>query len=128
MSKYITVSEYAQQEGVTERTAYRWVKNNDIDSKRIKGVLHVKIDKEGTDKDEFILTLKSENSHLREQIEYLQQRLEQAQDQVQEDRQRADTIIMQLTKQLEQQTLLLEDMRGRSIWKRFKTALGFASS
>lgn len=127
MSKYITVSEYAQQEGVTERTAYRWVKNNDIDSKRIKGVLHVKIDKEGNDKDEFILTLKSENSHLREQIEYLQQRLEQAQDQVQEDRQRADTIIMQLTKQLEQQTLMLEDMRDRSLWTRLKAAFSFAS-
>jgi hypothetical protein len=43
---------------------------------------------------------------------------------MQEERQKAqersDTIIMQLTKQLEQQTLMLQDMRHRSIWRRLK--------
>jgi hypothetical protein len=37
-------------------------------------------------------------------------------------------IIMQLTKQLEQQTLLIEDLRHRSLWSKVKTALGFAAS
>jgi len=33
---------------------------------------------------------------------------------------------MQLTKQLEKQTLMLEDMRNRSLWFRLKAALGFS--
>jgi excisionase family DNA binding protein len=122
MSKYITIKEYAQQQGVTERTVYRWVTNNDIEVKKVKGVLHVKIDGESDDKDELIFTLKSESCHLREQIEYLQRRLEQAQETIDTMQQRSDTIIMQLTKQLEQQTLLLEDLRQRSIWQRLKKA------
>ena len=120
MSKYITIKEYAQQQGVTERTVYRWVTNNDIEVKKVKGVLHVKIDGESDDKDELILTLKSENCHLLQQIEYLQHRLEQAQETIDTMQQRSDTIIMQLTRQLEQQTLILEDMRQRSIWRRLK--------
>ena len=120
MSKYITIKEYAQQQGVTERTVYRWVTNNDIEVKKVKGVLHVKIDGESDDKDELILTLKSENCHLREQIEYLQHRLEQAQETIDDMQKRSDMIIMQLTRQLENQTLMLEDMRNRSLWCRVK--------
>jgi hypothetical protein len=51
--------------------------------------------------------------------------------------QRSDTIIMQLTRQLEQQTLMLEDLRGkfdtatpadhRSIWKRLKAVFATES-
>lgn len=40
---------------------------------------------------------------------------------------RSDTIIMKLTMQLEKQTLMLEDMRNRSLWRRFKGALGFGN-
>ncbi len=120
MSKYITIKEYAQQQGVTERTVYRWVTNNDIEVKKVKGVLHVKIDGESDDKDELILTLKSENCHLREQIEYLQHRFEQAQETIDDMQKRSDMIIMQLTRQLENQTLMLEDMRNRSLWRRVK--------
>ena len=120
MSKYITIKEYAQQKDVTERTVYRWVKNNDIEVKRVKGILHVKIDDEGTDTDELILTLRSENCHLREQIEYLQHRLGQAQETINDMQKRSDTIILQLTRQLENQTLMLEDMRNRSLWRRFR--------
>lgn len=127
MSKYITIKEYAQQQGVTERTVYRWVKNNDIEVKKVKGVLHVKIDGESDDKDELILTLKSENCHLLQQIEYLQHRLEQAQETIDTMQQRSDTIIMQLTRQLEQQTLMLEDLRHRSIWKRIKAVFATES-
>jgi len=63
---------------------------------------------------------------LQSEVEYLRTKLDQSQEQVQEvqqhakeDKQRSDTIIMQLTKQLKQ-TLMLEDMRHRSIWKRLK--------
>jgi hypothetical protein len=62
------------------------------------------------------------------EIEYLRQELTEARQitkQMQEDaassQQRSDTIIMQLTRQLEKQTLMLEDMRNRSLWHRIKT-------
>jgi excisionase family DNA binding protein len=111
MSKYVTIKEYAQQQGVTERTVYRWVTNNEIEVKKIKGILHVKVDEESSDEVELILTLKSENSHLLKQVEYLQTQLAHAQETIDTMQQRSDTIIMKLTMQFEQQTQLLEDMR-----------------
>jgi len=134
MAKYVKVSEYAFKEGIHERTVYRRIANNEVASKKINGVLHVKVDEEQKkepDEDFDKSALLSENSHLKEEVEYLRDQLEKALetiDRMQEDRQRSDTIIMQLTKQLEQQTLLLEDMRDHSLWKRVKTALGFVSS
>ena len=43
-------------------------------------------------------------------------------------RQRSDTIILQLTRQFEEQNKLIEDMRHRSLWSRVKTAFGVAAS
>jgi predicted site-specific integrase-resolvase len=126
MSKYVTIQEYAQIKGVTDRTVYRWIKSGDIEVQDINGRLHIKVD---YDSDDTIDTNSdnenqmSEIQYLKGNIEYLQNQLSQALqtiDKMQEDRQRSDTIIMQLTKQLEQQTLMLEDMRHRSIWRRIK--------
>lgn len=61
---------------------------------------------------------------LEKELETKNQQLKQAH----EAQQQSNMIIMQLTKQLEQQTLMLEDMRNRSLWTRVKAALGFASS
>ena len=116
MSNYITVKEYAQQKGVTTRTVYRWSQKGAIEVKEINGVLHVKLDENSVDDSDIISTLKSENSHLKDEIEFLRDRLEHAE----QERQRCDMIIMQLTKQLEQKTLMLEDMRNRSLWRRVK--------
>ena len=126
MSDYVNVSEYAKIKGVHERTVYRWIENGDILAEKITGKWYVKADgdsENGNGKDVIIANLMSENRHLQKDIEYLQTQLSQAlqtNDKMQEDRQRSDTIIMQLTKQLEQQTLMLEDMRQRSIWRRLK--------
>jgi acid phosphatase class B len=115
MSKYVTIQEYAQIKGVTDRTVYRWIKSGDIEVQDINGRLHIKVD---YDSDDTIDTNSdnenqmSEIQYLKGNIEYLQNQLSQALqtiDKMQEDRQRSDTIIMQLTKQLEQQTLMLED-------------------
>ena len=64
--------------------------------------------------------------------------IQQMQQDSAEAQQRSDTIILQLTRQFEEQTKLLEDMRqsrasvsrsaGRSLWSRVKTAFGFAAS
>ena len=116
MSNYITVKEYAEQKDVTTRTVYRWSQKGDIEVKEINGVLHVKLDENSVDDSDIISTLKSENRHLKDEIEFLRDRLEHAE----QERQRCDMIIMQLTKQLEQKTLMLEDMRNRSLWRRVK--------
>jgi hypothetical protein len=116
MSNYVKVSEYAKQKGVTTRTVYRWSQKGDIEVEDINGVLHVKLDDESDNDNDIISTLRSENGHLKSEIGFLRARLEQAE----EDRQRSDTIIMQLTRQLEQQTLMLEDMRQQSLWRRIR--------
>jgi len=60
---------------------------------------------------------------LEKELELKNQQIEQ----YAEAQQQSNMIIMQLTKQLEQQTLMLEDMRHKSLWQRVKAALGFAS-
>lgn len=127
MTKYKTVKEYAKEQGISPKTVYRWLKNNDIEGKKIKGIWRVKVGNNSTNNSELILTLKSENENLRNQIEKLQDRLQQAQDTIDSMQERSDTIIMQLTRQLENQNHMLEDMRNRSLWTRVKAAFSFAS-
>ena len=123
---YVKVSEYAQLKGVHKKTVYRWIKNSDINAKEIDGIMHVDVDStrdENNETDATNATLRQQNSYLQKTIDELQKQLAQAHEiikEMQQDRQRSDTIIMQLTKQLEQQTLLLEDLRHRSLWKRLK--------
>jgi len=57
-----------------------------------------------------------------ETISETQKRYDEAQERHNEAQQQSNMIIMQLTKQLEKQTLLLEDIKDRSIWRRVKTA------
>jgi len=123
MSNYIKVSEYAQEKGVTPRTIYRWSQKGDIEVKEIDGVLHVKVDNESNGDNDIISQIKSQNGHLQEEIDYLRTRLAQAQEALTEAQARHDMIVAQLT---QQNQLLLEDMRHRSLWQRVKAALGFA--
>ena len=126
MPHYVKVSEYAQTKGIHKKTVYRWIKNGDINAKEIDGVMHVDIDYERSGDDEANATdatLVQQNSYLQKTIDNLQTQLTQAHEiirEMQQDRQRSDTIILQLTRQLEQQTLMLEDMRKRSLWRRVK--------
>ena len=126
MSEYVTIQEYAQIKGVSDRTVYRWIKSGDIIVQEIDGRSHIKVDYDSddtVDNKSDSENKMSEIQYLKDTIEYLQTQLSQALqtiDKMQEDRQRSDTIIMQLTRQLEQQTLMLEDTRNRSIWRRIK--------
>jgi excisionase family DNA binding protein len=119
----MTVQDFVQQYGVSRRTVYRWIESGKIRATKIddKWDIDDDIDIDVTYGAEYADT----NKLLQQQIEQLQgenQYLRNKLDQAQEDRLRADTIIMQLTKQFEQQTLLLEDMRNRSLWRRLKMA------
>jgi antitoxin component of RelBE/YafQ-DinJ toxin-antitoxin module len=52
------------------------------------------------------------------QLERKETQLEQVQEDLSEQSKRHDTIVLQMTQQLDRTTLLLEDMRRRSWWKR----------
>ena len=137
MEAKLSVPEYARQMGVNASTIYRWIRQEKIDTEKIDGVLHVILNSEEID-------LQNANSQeaiiaqMRSEIEYLREENRQLRDELSESRQRSDTIILQLTRQFEAQTKLIEDMRGkfdtatpadhRSLWARVKTAFGFATS
>jgi excisionase family DNA binding protein len=124
MSEYLTIQEYAQLKGVSDRTIYRWIKSGDIKFQEINNRLHIKLD---TDNDNPIDDTNdnenpvSEVDYLKTNIEYLQTQLAQALqtiDTMQQDRQRSDTIIAQLTSQLSDQTKLLE-YHQQPFWRRW---------
>jgi hypothetical protein len=133
MSNYVKVSEYAKIKDIHKKTVYRWIENGDISAKEIDGILHVKVDdehNEDNEADATVATLMQQNSYLQKTVDGLQTQLSQAHEiikEMQQDRQRSDTIIMQLTMQLEKQTLMLEDLRQRSLWCRIKMAFSRGS-
>ena len=75
--------------------------------------------------------LEQENRYLKERLseaeishQHHESTIQQMQQDATEAQQRSDTIILQLTRQFEQQTMLLEDMRNRSsFWQRIKMGL-----
>ncbi len=122
----MTVQEFAQKHGVSQRTVYRWIESGKVHGIKIDDTWKIDDNVDMTNDMNIVSVLRQQIEQLQSENEYLRNKLDQSQDEAHEDRLRTDTIIMQLTKQLEQQTLLIEDMRHRSLWTRVKTALGFA--
>lgn len=142
----MTVQEYAEKHNVSERTVYRWIKDGKINAEKFHNTWIVN-DEEGDCPDnsvncpernvnqqdngqiEFlnkqIEQLKSENEYLRKKLDSSLETIDNQSVEREKSQERSDTIIMQLTRQLENQNRMLEDMRTRSLWKRVKTALGF---
>ena len=143
----MTVQEYIEKCGISRRTAYRWIEEGRLKANKSNGVWHIddravsgdidmtQLDTE-TDSEisweELIEQLRSENGYLRQELSKVNQTVADSQktisdveQQHENERQRSDTIIMQLSKQFEKQTFLLEEMDNRSLWKRFKVAFGF---
>lgn len=132
MKQRIKVYDYATRMGIGVSTVYRHIKAGKLETETIDGVLYVLADEEDLNAIETpldaIAELKERIEQQQTEIEYLRKELTEARQitkQMQEDaassQQRSDTIIMQLTRQLEKQTLMLEDMRNRSLWHRIKT-------
>jgi len=133
-----TVQDYARLYNVSARTVYRWIDEGKVRAQKHLGKLVI-IDDNETDFDDIVTNASKYHDNpqeliqkLYDEIEYLRQELTQAnqtiteaQQRYDDAQQRHDTIVMQLSKQLEKQTFLLEDMRNRSVWQRFKSALGF---
>jgi predicted RNase H-like nuclease (RuvC/YqgF family) len=155
MQKRYTIQEYADKMQVNASTVYRWSQQGKLTTEKIDGVLHVIVDDEkmqdetakmqnyhGVDLQspsliitdmiaemkERIESLEEENKEKNRQIENLNLFIQQMQQDAEAAKQRSDTIILQLTRQFEEQTKLIEDMRHRSMWSRVKTMFGFAPS
>ena len=119
----MTVQEYAESHGVTPRTVYRWIEEGQIKAKKVGNMWQV-ISQEMDSTCQLEKTIERQEN----EIEYLRNELSQANQTISEMQQRHDMIVMSFTKQLEQQTLMLEDLRHRSLWFRVKTVFGFATS
>ena len=117
----MTVQEYAHKHNISERTVYRMLERGEISGQKVKGKWTVvdntnEIDKLFDTNEQLVRQLREKQ----EDIEYLRSELSQANQTIADMQQRHDTIVMSLTKQLENQTLMLEDMRNRSLWRRVK--------
>ena len=133
----LTVAEYARLMEVGETTVRRRIKSGELSSELIDGVTHIILERLPIDRQndsQLTVQLKEQIEQQQAEIEYLRNELSEARQrtdtiiqQMQEDaaeaQERSDTIIMQLTRQLEQKTLALEDMRNRSLWSRIKMAV-----
>jgi len=137
----IPVSTYARKNNITPRTVYRWIKEGRIKAEKHFDRWMVVTDEtsngmkkadgdisQGMTSDDPIVTYDTDKdiliAKLQEEVDYLRQELTQANQRYNEAHQRHDMIVAQLT---QQNQLLLEDMRHRSLWQRFKASLGFAS-
>jgi hypothetical protein len=144
----LTVPDYATKVQLDQSTVYRQIKAGKLKSELIDGTLHVVVEppKDAKDNDALLARLQDEVAFLRKELEVKNEQLSSLQvelvsarqshdaiiQQIQQDaesaKQRSDTIILHLTRQFEEQTKLLEDMRHRSLWSKVKTAFGFAAS
>ena len=137
MTKQMSLEEAAQYLNVSERTLRRRIQSGKITANKKKGkwIVDIYLDDNtekpanrqqnadlsgqnstNTDLDELVSQLKSANAHLRETNQKLLSSMDEA-------RTRSDTIIMQLSQQIDRQQLQLEDMRrNRSILARIREA------
>ena len=120
---WYTIAEAEAILSVSKRTIQRRIKAGEIESKLEDGIRYVKLDIpvdrfgdiKGDTSPHLVRILAQENSELRQQLEYfreqftaLQADLRQERTATEEAKQRSDTIILQLTRQLEQSQRLLE--------------------
>ncbi len=143
----MTVSEYAKQHGLSEETVRRYIRCGKVSAIK-EGRSYSIIENTTThnantteilqqlleNKDVQIEQLQARVDHLKQLLsekdgligqlhsesEHIQMTLDEVIQEGRESRERSDTIIMQLTKQLENQTLMLEDLRNHSLWRRIK--------
>ena len=114
--RWLTVTDACQALGVSERTLRRRIEQDKMESKLEDGRRLILVDSGGQKADtiaenELLEQLRSENEHLRGQVISIQDELNQS-------RERSDTIILQLTKQLEQSQRLLEYHR-EPFWRKW---------
>ena len=127
-TQHLTINEYSQQFKVSPNTIRRHINNKKLEAEKIDGKWLIKVNQEITQEVNQEITqevnqklLDEKDKHieiLNKQIHNLQQLLDDAN----EARTRSDTIIMQLTQQLERTQLQLEDLREtKTLWQRVRS-------
>jgi len=146
VDKFMTIKAAADQLKISERTVRRRIASGELPSRRVGRRVYVELDNEAAEPDktplqqvmgkwpgdetiEEILAVLRETSktpdtemtiQLRSEIEHLRQQLQA----YEERSQRQDTIILQLTRQLEQSQKLLEYNRA-PFWRRWFSKNGY---
>ena len=139
--KWVSVPEACQMLGISDSTLRRRIKNNKYNSKIEDGRLYISMDEETSqhcqsndyqmtsNTDSLTKQLQSENEFLRQELTsirlaHTESQTQQAElhQQIEESRTRTDTIIMQLTQQLERTQMQLEDLREtKTLWQRVRS-------
>jgi len=123
----LTVAEYARLMNASETTIRRKIKSGELSTEQVNGVTNIvlerlPIDSQGDSQlisqlQEQVERQQSEIKFLREELSKITEAYTQAQADTESSKERTDTIILQLTQQVEQLTgqnqLLLEDKRKR---------------
>ena len=127
-TQHLTMNEYSQHFKVSPNTIRRHINNKKLEAEKIDGKWLILVTQEinqdvtqGINQDVTQKLLEEKDKHieiLNKQTHNLQQLLDDAN----EARTRSDTIIMQLTQQLERTQLQLEDQRDtKTLWQRVRS-------
>ena len=114
----ITVLEYAKRKGVSKQAVQQQINKGKLEAEKIEGQWFINEELTvdaglGANQQELLDQLRSENEYLRNKL-----------DDSDGARVRSDTIIMQLTQQLERTQLQLDSLRETTtLWQRVKAIL-----
>ena len=122
-TQHLTINEYSQQFKVSPNTIRRHINNKKLEAEKIDGKWLILVNQDVTQTNDIVTQklLDEKDKHieiLNKQTHNLQQLLDDAN----EARTRSDTIIMQLTQQLERTQMQLEDLREtKTLWQRVRS-------
>ena len=131
-TQHLTINEYSQQFKVSPNTIRRHINNKKLEAEKIDGKWLIKVTQEITQEvtqevtqeitQEITQKLLDEKDKHIEILNKQTHNLQQLLDDANEARTRSDTIIMQLTQQLERTQLQLEDLREtKTLWQRVRS-------
>ena len=127
-TQHLTINEYSQQFKVSPNTIRRHINNKKLEAEKIDGKWLIKVTQEITQEVNQEITQEVNQKLLDEKDKHIEilnkqtHNLQQLLDDANEARTRSDTIIMQLTQQLERTQLQLEDLREtKTLWQRVRS-------
>jgi len=127
-TQHLTINEYSQQFKVSPNTIRRHINNKKLEAEKIDGKWLIKVTQEITQEVNQEINQEVNQKLLDEKDKHIEilnkqtHNLQQLLDDANEARTRSDTIIMQLTQQLERTQLQLEDLREtKTLWQRVRS-------